>query len=244
MRGPASPAERLRERAKLAEASRLIPFAAGADPEPSLISMNPVPESSGGLVSQALAKLVSQIPDSDQTASAAPAERAALVARKAALRAAGVSGALALPPGPLGFATLLPDLLAVWRIQQAMVADIAAIYGKSAALKSETMVYCLFKHGGAALVRDLVTRVGQRYLVRSASLRLMQRVLERMGVHVTQRVLGRGLSRFFPVLGACAVGGYAYYDTTKVAATAIELFSQDLEMEPEWAAERVEAEAN
>jgi hypothetical protein len=38
--------------------------------------------------------------------------------------------------------------------------------------------------------------------------------------------LGNGAARFFPLLGAVGVGGYAYYDTTKVAASAIELFSQ------------------
>lgn len=183
------------------------------------------------LITEALSTLISQIPGSDRAASTKPAERAANLARKAALRAAGVSGALALPPGPLGFATIIPDLVAVWRIQQSMVADIAAIYGKTAALKTETMVYCLFKHGGAALVRDLVTRIGQRYLVRRSTLRATQGVLEKAGIRVAQRILGKGFSRFLPVVGALAAGGYAYYDTTKVAATAIDLFSKDLEVE-------------
>lgn len=184
-----------------------------------------------GLIAKTLSQLISRIPGSDESISTKPAERAAIVARKASLQAAGVSGALALPPGPLGLATVLPDLLSVWRIQQAMVADIAAIFGKTSALKQQTMVYCLFKHSGAALVRDLVTRAGQRYLIRKASLRAMQTILEKAGIRVTQRVLSKGLSRFIPVVGALAVGGYAYYDTTKVAATAIDLFSKELDVE-------------
>lgn len=90
------------------------------------------------------------------------------------------------------------------------------------------MAYCLFKHGSAALMRDVVTRVGQRYLVRRTSLRAMQSILQKVGVRVTQRILSKGLSRFVPVVGALAVGGYAYYDTTKVATTAIELFSKEV----------------
>lgn len=193
--------------------------------------MTPKNEKSETALADALSALVAHVPASDEPVAAQPAERAADVARKAALKAAGVSASLALPPGPLGFATILPDLLAVWKIQQGMVADIAAIYGKSAALKPQTMVYCLFKHGGAALVRDLVTRTGQRYLVRRASMRALQGVLEKAGIRVTQRVLGKGLSRFVPVVGALAAGGYAYFDTTKVAATAIDLLSRDLELE-------------
>jgi hypothetical protein len=37
---------------------------------------------------------------------------------------------MALPPGPLGLATVIPDLLAIWKLQQQLVADIAAVFGK------------------------------------------------------------------------------------------------------------------
>lgn len=90
------------------------------------------------------------------------------------------------------------------------------------------MIYCLFKHGGAAVVKDLIVRVGQRYVIRRATLRFIQQVLQKIGVRVTQRVIGKSISRWIPLLGALGVGAYAYYDTTQVAATAIELFSKDL----------------
>ncbi len=109
-----------------------------------------------------------------------------------------------------------------------MVADIAATYGKSVFLGKETMIYCLFKHSGAALMRDLVVRVGERYLVRRTALRAIQQILQKLGVRVTQRVIGKSISRWIPILGAFGVGAYAYYDTTQVAATAIELFSKKL----------------
>src|ERR1043166_7270872 len=107
-------------------------------------------------VSRALLEVVSRVPSSAEDASGDPKVRAHAIARSAALKAASISGALALPPGPFGLATILPDLLAIWRMQQSMVADIAAVFGKSAFLHKEAMVYCLFKHGGAALIRDLV----------------------------------------------------------------------------------------
>ena len=121
--------------------------------------------------------------------------------------------------------TVLPDLMAIWRVQSSLVADIASAYGKSGALTQESMVYCLFKHGGAALLRDLVVRVGERAVIRRASLRLMQELLGKIGVRVTARVVGRAASRWIPIAGAVGIGAYAYYDTKKVGDNAIELFS-------------------
>ncbi|MEY8876195.1 MAG: hypothetical protein AB9M60_06785, partial [Leptothrix sp. (in: b-proteobacteria)] len=116
------------------------------------------------------------------------------------MRAAAISGALALPPGPLGLTTVLPDLLAIWRLQQGMVADIAAVYGKSASLRREAMVYCLFKHGGAALVRDLVSRVGERFVIQQTTIVFIQQVLQKVGVQVTQKMIGKTVSRWVPLI--------------------------------------------
>jgi hypothetical protein len=176
-------------------------------------------------VASILLELVSDIPPSLESYLARPEVRARMLARNAAVKAAAVSGALAVPPGPIGIATIIPDLIAIWHLQRQMVADIAATFGKTASLDSTTMVYCLFKHGGAALTRDLVIRVGERYLIREVTVRALQRILQRIGVNVTQRVIVKTLCRFLPLIGALGVGAYAYYDTSQVAATAIELFS-------------------
>jgi hypothetical protein len=193
-------------------------------------------------ITKSLSDLLSQVPPPTRRAAAGgqpgesdsateAAEKARSIARAAALRAAGISGTLALPPGPLGLATMVPDLISIWKLQQAMVADIAAVYGKTAVLTREAMLYCLFRHGGAALTRDLVTRAGQRILLRKVSASAVQDILRKVGVKVSQRVVGKSLSRLVPVIGALGVGAYAYYDTTQVAATAIELFSKKIEVD-------------
>ncbi len=175
-------------------------------------------------ITSVLAELVGEIPGSQEEAASQPERRARTIAKKTALRAAALSGMLALPPGPLGIATILPDLIGIWRLQRQMVADIAGVYGTRAELKTETMVYCLFKHGGAALTRDLVVRAGERLLIREASAKSLQTILRRIGVTVSERLISKSLSRFIPLVGMMGVGAYAYYDTTQVAETAIELF--------------------
>src|SRR6266508_837054 len=179
----------------------------------------------------AILELIGEIPESTQKAVPDPSVRCRELITTAALKAAAISGALALPPGPLGLVTVLPDLFAIWRLQAHLVSDIAAAYGKTAYLTRETMLYCLFRHAAAQTLRDIVIRVGERVLVRRTSLRAMQKLLQNIGVKITQRLLGRGVSRFIPIVGAVGVAAYAFYDTRQVGKAAVYLFSQQIENE-------------
>jgi hypothetical protein len=181
-------------------------------------------------LSTALLKLIGTAPEPKALPSASPslaAQAAKKAAADAASKAAMAAGAFALPPGPLGWLTILPEMAAVWHIQSQLVADIAALYGRSAQLGQAQMIYCLFRHTAAQAVRDLAVRVGQRVLIRPASTALLQRVVGAVGARLSQRVLQKGVSRWVPVVGAAAVSAYAYYDTQQVAKAAIELFERD-----------------
>lgn len=128
--------------------------------------------------------LVVQPPDTDCTPSPRPADAAARAIEAAATKAALAAGTLALPPGPLGWATIAPEMLAVWQIQRQLVADIAALYGRSAELGPTQMLWCLFRHTAAQALRDLGVRVGERVIVRPAAQALLIRVAEAVGVHL------------------------------------------------------------
>jgi hypothetical protein len=190
-----------------------------------------------GIVSQALHSLVSQIPASLEAPSANPGERVKSLAKKAALKAATLSGSFTLPPGPFGMATVIPDLLAVWRIQQQLVADIAGVFGKTSTLTPETMVICLFRHGGAALTRGLFAHEGTEVRIQRITNRTLLQLLEKIAIRVAQRVAAKSVSRWLPIVGALGAGAYAYYDTTHVATNAINLFSGDLRIEGDAAGE-------
>lgn len=176
-----------------------------------------------------LFKVIHEIPSSAEKRSSDAVLRARKLTAEASFRAAAISGALALPTGPLGWLTVLPDLAAIWRLQAQLVADIGAVFGKKGRLTEESIIYCLFRHAAAQAVRDLVTRMGERVVVQRVSVRVAENVLERIGVNLVHRVARRGLWRLLPAIGALAVAGYAYYDTEQVGQTAIEFFTQDIE---------------
>jgi len=168
--------------------------------------------------------LVGEVPETHEHRGRTPDERAREIAAAAANKAALAAGTLTLPPGPAGWLTIVPELIAIWRIQRQMVADIAGAYGASADLTRTHMLHCLFRHAAAQALRDVGVRVGARLMIQDLPLAAIQRIAARIGVHVGRKVAIRGIARWLPLVGAVGVGGYAWLDTRQVAQAAIELF--------------------
>lgn len=182
-------------------------------------------------IAQTILDAIAHIPDTDERKSRSPREQARRIASAAAAKAGLSAGALASPPGLAGMLTLIPELLTVWRVQTKMVADIAGIYGQALKLTREQMLYCLFKATAPTAVGALVVIIGESVLVRRTSLSVIQKIAEKVGIKVTQTLLGKSIARWLPLIGALGVGAYTYYETGRVAQTAIDLFEKAIEVE-------------
>ena len=170
-------------------------------------------------------RVVTAVPEPRTRPVPHPDREAQLIARRAAQRAAVLSGTLALPPGPIGMLTVLPDLYLIWQTQRQMVADIFAVYGRTPELTRTHMLYCLFRHAASQVLRDVAVRAGERFIVRQVSGNALASLLNSIGLTLTQRIAGSSAGRWVPLVGAVAVGGYAYWDTMQVARTAQRLLS-------------------
>jgi hypothetical protein len=170
--------------------------------------------------SSLIERVIAQVPQARVGAMPNPAEAAERIAREAARNAALVSASLALPPGPFGMLTVLPDLFVIWKIQRQLVADIFALHGRSVELTRTHMLYCLFRHMASQVLRDVIVRAGERAVVRQLTASALSSTLTSLGMSVAQRITGKSVSRWVPIAGAAAVGAYAYWDTLQVARTA------------------------
>ncbi len=179
-------------------------------------------------ITQTILNFLGEVPRSAEPESVSPLARAEVIATAARRRAFVASASLSLPPGPLGWLTVLPELVTIWRIQARMVADIASAFGQKSTLTREQMLYCLFRHTAAQALRDIVVRAGERFIVREVTASALRHAAERIGVKLSQRALGSGAARLLPVIGAAGVGAYAWLDTRQVARTAIAMFSHDV----------------
>ena len=171
-------------------------------------------------------RVIADVPAPRTHEMAYPDAAAHRIARNAAKRAALVSGSLALPGGPLGLLTVLPDLYLIWNTQRQMVADIFAVYGRTAELTRTHMLYCLFRHAASQVLRDVAVRSGQRFVVQQLGSRTLSSLAGRVGGVVSRRVAGSAATRWIPIAGAAAVSAYAYWDTLQVAKTAQRLLAQ------------------
>lgn len=177
-----------------------------------------------GLV-DVLESMLAEIPAAHGNAAEEPGDAARAIARRAAKQAALVSGTLALPPGPLGVLTVLPDLYLIWRTQRQMVADVFGVHGRHAELTRSHMLYCMFRHAASQVLRDLAVRSGQRLVLRELSTGALRSTLGAVGAGVSQRIAGTAAGRWIPLAGAAAVSAYAYWDTIQVAAAAQRLLA-------------------
>ena len=176
-------------------------------------------------IGQSILDSVGEVPASTRRKSADALVESRAAIGKAAGKASLTAGAFAIPLGPIGWLTILPEMIAVWRIQAQLVADIAALHGQKPVLTREQMIFCLFRHTAAQAVRDLAVRAGERLIVQHVTMQVLKKVAEAVGVKIARRVVGKGLTRWLPVIGVVGVAGYAYYDTAQVGATALEMFS-------------------
>ena len=178
-------------------------------------------------VADAIIDMLGRLPRTSEIAGNTPDARARAIAHAAARKAGMVAATLALPPGPLGWLTVLPELYAIWKIQAQMVADIGGAYGHRRQLTREQMMFCLFRHTAAQALRDIAVQAGERWLVQTASLTALRSAARRVGIKLSQRGIGSGMARWLPLVGAAGVGAYAWYDTREVGRTAIKLFAME-----------------
>ena len=183
---------------------------------------------SAAAITAKLLELFGSIPVSRELHSPTPDERATAIIKSACIKAAATSATLTLPAGPLGLLTIIPELAVIWQIQRQMVSDIASVYGKTSSLTNESMAYCLFKQGLSVTLSALVVKVGQKYLVRHASTQFMQKILQKVGISMTEKLLSRSITRFLPGVGAALMGTVSYRDTLRVGRSARDFFSSDI----------------
>jgi hypothetical protein len=175
-------------------------------------------------LSTLLFELITDIPESLYSPTENSDDKINKLIRQAAIKASAVSATLSVPAGVTGVLTSIPDIAAIWRIQAQLVSDIAATYGKFAQLSREAMVWCLFRHSAAQLVRDIAVRTGSRIVVQKLSLAALEALLKKIGLKISTKLLGKIALRAIPAIGAIGNGAYSFYDTYEVGKTAAAYF--------------------
>ena len=151
--------------------------------------------------------------------------------KKVAAQNALISGGSSLVPGPWGMLAVVPELVLVIRNQIGLIYDIGRAYGKTEEELETELVVGVFVYGMGASASSVLVMHGGRYLVKRASLRVMQQVIALLGGKITQQALKSAVSKWLPGVGAVAMAAWSNYLTRKLGEKAVEILQKPVAFE-------------
>lgn len=152
---------------------------------------------------------------------------------EASWKAFGLTTAASFPPGPFGWATLLPELVGLTKLQINLIYAIAKYYGKTGQFNQRTVLYIFGSQAGIALGRTMMRNVGGKVIVRAISSKIILEIAAKVGAKMGARMLAKAAGRWIPFILAPIFGAFSKSMTTAIGEEAQKLFSNDLEMEDE-----------
>jgi hypothetical protein len=151
---------------------------------------------------------------------------------EAAGKAFKISMTLGLIPGPIGFASILPEVVALTRLQIDLIYRIARCYDKAETVNTEIVLLILANVMGVAGGEALIRKTGTALVIRSANTRVMRALTRKIGTRVIDTAVEKAIGRWIPVVTAPLFGHFSRSLTRKIGREAKRILSsQELTVE-------------
>ncbi len=151
--------------------------------------------------------------------------------REAAQKAFWVSTTLSAVPGPFGLATILPEIVAVTKVQPNLVYKIAKYYQNLETI-NQSIVLLIFANAlGLTVGNQLVRRVGMRLIIKALSAPVIERIARLIGLRIAAGITKRIAGRWLIVVAAPLFGLFSKKMTQKIGIEATALFAEPIEFE-------------
>jgi hypothetical protein len=146
----------------------------------------------------------------------------------ASRHAFAISTAAGMIPGIVGIFSILPELIAVTKLQINLIYKLAKFYGKEHLLNS-TIIFSIFATAmGVGEHKIFMRQAGSRIVVKAVSSHAMKSLASRLGAKMSAMIAGRRFARLIPFLTAPAFGYFSMAMTQRIAYVADEIFLPDL----------------
>ena len=151
--------------------------------------------------------------------------------RKASRTAFLISTGAGIPMGPIGLATIIPEVVSITKLQINLIFKVAKFYGQEAKVNKTIILAILGGALGVVLKQALINKVGTRIIVKSLSAEGTKRITREIGERFATRLLRKGIGRWIPIALAPVFGYFSLSMTRKVGREAESLFSHELEVD-------------
>ena len=151
--------------------------------------------------------------------------------RKASRIAFLMSTGAGIPSGPVGLATIIPEVVALTKLQINLIFKVAKFHQQEAKVNKTIILAVLGVAMGVVLKHALINKVGTRIIVRSLSAEGAKRITREIGEKFAVGLLKSGIGRWIPLMLAPVFGYLSLSMTRKVGREAELLFSHELEVD-------------
>jgi hypothetical protein len=149
----------------------------------------------------------------------------------ASWKAFGISTAAALPPGPLGLATIIPELMAVTKIQMNLIYAIAAHHKKEGKLNPTLVLLIFANEAGVEIGKVVTNKMGTSFIIRVLGSGAIRAIAKKIGIRISTRITQKAVGRWIPFIMAPVFGAFSRAMTQRIGEESDRLFSQEIEIE-------------
>jgi len=139
---------------------------------------------------------------------------------EAAQKAFKVSTALGLIPGPIGFVSILPEVVALTKLQINLIYRIARHYDRAEMVDKEIVLLILATVMGVAGGEALIRKAGTTLVVKTANAKVVKVLARKIGTHTIDAAAERAIGRWIPLLTAPLFGYFSRSLTRRIGEEA------------------------
>lgn len=147
--------------------------------------------------------------------------------RRASWRCFWISTLANLPPAPWSFASIVPEFLAVSRLQMELIHRLAKAHGQEGRLSGPLRAYVVGHAFGLKLAGSLARHEGAALMAARIAEPVLGKVYRMLGVKLVRQTLVRSLGRWIPVVVAPLFGELSRRTTLKIGQVANDLFAKE-----------------
>ena len=151
---------------------------------------------------------------------------------KAARSAFLLSTGAGIPTGPIGLATIVPELIGLMKIQVNLIFRIAKFYHQEAKVSATLVLFVLGNALGVVLKHALAEKIGAQVAMRSLGTQGTRKLTQKIGEKIGTELMQKAAGRWIPVVLAPVFGYFSLSMTKRIGREAETLLSRVIEPAP------------
>lgn len=146
--------------------------------------------------------------------------------QRAGRQAFALSSLCSLPPGPFAFATLIPEAIALTRLQLVLVYHLADLYQARASVNQDFLLELFARQAGLSLGRTGMKVVGRKTIENNLQDQLLGTLAAKVGAALLRKMAGRGIGRLFSFAAAPWSGWQARQATLRLGGDCVQMLQE------------------